>query len=134
MVVEGLRGVIAATSQLEAGRFENGWIVLDGFTGGFPVKTNQGRVIVLEGSQSAFVKPGTHFKLYDDDDFSEADHLAGRKRTGDEGRQIPFPDISLLASAATPTELATTNESTSLRTPTCAPFMTLPLGAPNSRS
>ena len=89
---------IVVDSTLEAGRFENGRVVINGNS--FRVTGNDTDSILVQNNSGSTFSFGaaTQFQLYDDDDFNDDDGLFGGDGTldGDTGEDIPEPDRALL--------------------------------------
>src|SRR5262249_10860563 len=88
---------VTTKSPLENSRFERGRIVFDSSTY-FKVLRNDTSSITVQGRlTAAFV--GKVFQLFDDDDFNNNN---GALLDGDEGEDIPVPDMSLVQDSDDP--------------------------------
>jgi hypothetical protein len=95
------RTVLTVSPTLDAGRFENGRIVITGI-GSFDITDSNRNSITIIGQVPDAADHS--FVAYDDDDFNDDDSdMNGVRFDGDEGEDVPGPDTSLLQDSDDPT-------------------------------
>jgi hypothetical protein len=83
---------VSTNPNLEANRFQNGMINITS-VGPFRVLSNGTNSITVQGLVDAKQASGKSFILVDDDDFNNDN---GTNKTGDQGENIPSPDLALM--------------------------------------
>lgn len=93
---------VCVQQTLERDRFENGRLVVGAKQ--YPIKSNEEHCLdVGNDSENQFQTPpeGASVLIYDDDDFNNNN---GTNKSGDEGEDIPAPDLSLVQHSDKPSE------------------------------
>lgn len=94
------RSDLVVDQALENGRFENGVISITG-AGNFPVVTNTGGLVTVQGLVPVVPPTGTAFTIVDDDDFNSDD---GTNPDGDNGDNVTPAITTLLQDSDTPAQ------------------------------
>jgi hypothetical protein len=92
------RSNVVVDQVLENGRFENGVISITG-AGNFPVISNTGGVVMVQGLVPVVPPTGTAFTIVDDDDFNSDD---GTNPDGDSGENVTPAITTLLQDSDAP--------------------------------